>query len=185
MLHGSIARHGSSTIPHYLRANANAIKRKDQIYYDRIRSIKKFLKRGEKVIAIALQPRMLPGGSYLIPNVIYATNERIIVFDPHASDLKGGRVSIPYTIITSMKLEERPYSTLAVKFEILASKKVIGLGMIHGLVGGGNRYERTIDAMPKAKAEELVHAILYAIGKKSIRVRSPRFGNTKVELVRH
>jgi hypothetical protein len=71
-----------------------------------------------------------------------------------------------------MKLEERPYSTFAVKFEILASKKVIGLGMIHGLVGGENRYERSIDAMPKAKAEELVHAILCEIGKYSIRVRS-------------
>jgi hypothetical protein len=173
LLHGSIARHGSSTIPRYLQANANAIRPKDQIHLDRIRNIKKFLKRGEKVIAIALQPRMLPGGSYLIPNVIYATNERIIVFDPHASDLNGGRVSIPYTIITGMKLEERPYSTFAVKFEILASKKVIGLGMIHGLVGGENRYERSIDAMPKAKAEELIHAILYEIGKNSIRVKSP------------
>lgn len=180
MLHGSIARHGSSPIPHYLRANANAIKGKDQIYLDRIRNIKKFLKRGEKVIAIALQPRMLPGGSYLIPNVIYATNERIIVFDPHASDLNGGGVSIPYTNITGMKLEERPYSTFAVKFEILSSKKVIGLGMIHGLVGGGNRYERSIDAMPKAKAEELVQAILYEIGKNSIRVRSPSLATQKL-----
>lgn len=180
MLHGSIARHGSSPIPHYLRANANAIKGKDQIYLDRIRNIKKFLKRGEKVIAIALQPRMLPGGSYLIPNVIYATNERIIVSDPHASDLNGGGVSIPYTNITGMKLEERPYSTFAVKFEILASKKVIGLGMIHGLVGGGNRYERSIDAMPKAKAEELVQAILYEIGKNSIRVRSPSLATQKL-----
>ncbi len=179
MLHGSLARHGTSTIPRYLRANANAIKRKDQIHLDRIPNINKFLKRREKIIAIALQPRMLPGGSYLIPNVIYATNERIIVFDPHASDLNGGGVSIPYSVITGMKLEERPYSTFAVKFEILASKKVIGLGMIHGLVGGENRYERSIDAMPKTEAEELVHAILYEIAKNSIRVRSPSLWQPK------
>lgn len=171
MLQGSIARHGSFKIPHSLRANDDTIKRKDLIYLNRIRIIKRSFKRGEKVIIVALQPRMLPGGCYLIPNVIYATNERIIIFDPHASKFNGGRVSIPYVIINSVKIEERPYSTLAVKFETLASKNVVGLGMIHGLLGGGNRYERTIDALPKEEAEKLVDAIVYAIGKNSIRVR--------------
>ena len=74
------------------------------------------------MLAVALQPRMLPGGSYLIPNIIYATNKRIIVFEQHSSDLGGGKVSIPYDMMASIKLEEGPYSTLAVKFELSAVK---------------------------------------------------------------
>jgi hypothetical protein len=34
--------------------------------------------------------------------------------------------------------------------------------------------------MPKAKAEELVQAILYEIGKNSIRVRSPSLATQKL-----
>jgi hypothetical protein len=177
---GSIAERDTPKISRYLRANANSIQREDHSYLDRIRDIQRVLRRGEKVLAVALQPRMLPGGSYLIPNIIYATNERIIVFEQHSSDLGGGKVSIPYDMMASIKLEEGPYSTLAVKFELSALSNVAGLGMIHGIVGGRNRNERIIVAIPRAKAEELIEAILFAIRRNSVRIRPPHLSDIKV-----
>ena len=163
MHQGSIAERDTPKISRYLRANANSIQREDHSYLDRIRDIQRVLKRGEKVLAVALQPRMLPGGSYLIPNIIYATNERIIVFQQHSSDLGGGKVSIPYDMMASIKLEEGPYFTLAVKFELSALSNVAGLGMI-----------------PRAKAEELIEAILFAIRRNSVRIRPPHLSDIKV-----
>lgn len=167
-------------ISRYLRANSNSIQPQGHPYLDRIDNIQKVLKRGEKVLVVALQSRMLPGGSYLIPNIIYATNERIIVSEPHSTDLGGGKVSIPYSTIASIKLEEGLYSSLAVKFELSASSNAAGMGMIHGIVGGQNRNERIIDAIPRVKAEELMEAILFAIRRNKAKFRSPNLTVIKV-----
>lgn len=170
---GSIAEQDIPKISRYSRANANSIQRHGHPYLDRIRSIQKVLKRGEKVLVVALQPRMLPGGSYLIPNIIYATNERIIVSEPHSTGLSGGKVSIPYCAMVSIKLEERLYSSLAIKIELSASSNAAGMGMIHGVIGGKNRNERIIDAIPRMKAEELMEAILFAFRRNRVKFRPP------------
>ena len=143
------------------------------------------LKTGEKVLAIALQPRMLPGSSYLTPNIIYATNSRILIVDPHVADVREENVSIPYDVITSIKLEEAPYFTLAIKFESPTLANAVGLGMIHGLVGGKNRNERIIDTIPREKAEELMHAILFAISRNRIKFRIHNLSEIKVRRTKY
>jgi hypothetical protein len=158
-------------ISRYLRANDNTIQRQGHPYLDRIKRIQKMLRKGEKVLVVALQPRMLPGGSYLVPNIIYATNERIIVSESHSTELGGVKVSIPYCSIANIKLEEGIYSTLAVKFELSASSNAAGMGMIHGILGGKNRNERILDAIPRAKAEELMEAILFSIRRSKVKFR--------------
>lgn len=55
--------------------------------------------------------------------------------DPHVADVREENVSIPYDVITSIKLEEAPYFTLAIKLESPTLANAVGLGMIHGLVG--------------------------------------------------
>ena len=167
-------------ISRYSRANANSIQRQSRPYLDRIKRIQKMLRKGEKVLVVALQPRMLPGGSYLVPNIIYATNERIIVSEPHSTELGGGKVSIPYCSIANIKLEEGIYSTLAVKFELSASSNAAGMGMIQGIVGGENRNERILDAIPRAKAEELIVAMLFSIRRSKVRFRPQNMTEIRV-----
>jgi len=133
--------------------------------------MQKMLRKGEKVMAVTLQPRMLPGSCYVTPNIIYATNRRIIIMDPHVPDFKGGKVSIPYNIMTSIKLEEGPYSTLGIKFESPTLINTMGLGKIHGIAGGKNRDERTIDGIPRTEAEELMNTILFAMHSSGIKFR--------------
>ncbi|MGH9953765.1 MAG: PH domain-containing protein, partial [Nitrososphaeraceae archaeon] len=155
-----ITRQDTHRVQHCLRVNGNSIEHHDRSNLDEIRSLQKMLRKGEKVVAITFQPRMLPGSCYVTPNIIYATNRRIIIVDPHVPDFQGGKVSIPYNIMTSIKLEEGPYATLAIKFESPTLINTMGLGKIHGIAGGKNRNERTIDAIPRTKAEELMNAIL-------------------------
>ncbi|MFY9966344.1 MAG: hypothetical protein WAK50_11465, partial [Nitrososphaeraceae archaeon] len=42
-----------------------------------IEKIKEMLNPNEAVILVAQQSRILPGGSYITPNIVYATNRRI------------------------------------------------------------------------------------------------------------
>jgi hypothetical protein len=177
---GSIVEQDISEISRYLRANSNSIQRQGHPFMDRIKRIQKMLRKGEKVLVVALQPRMLPGGSYLVPNIIYATNERIIVSEPHLTELGGVKVSIPYCSIANIKLEEGIYSTLAVKFELSASGDAAGMGMIHGIVGGKIRNERILDAIPRAKAEELMKAILFSIRRNKIKFRPQHLTKIRV-----
>lgn len=62
--------------------------------YQVIAKIKEMLNPDEHVILVAQQSRILPGGSYLTPNTIYATNRRLIVRDPY---LLGSFDGILYT----------------------------------------------------------------------------------------
>ena len=83
LFQGSIARQDYPRFQPSLRVNSNSIQRRDNYYQDRIRNIKKILKRQEKVYAVSLQPCMLPAGSYLIPNIVCV------------DDFVGGRIIIP------------------------------------------------------------------------------------------
>jgi hypothetical protein len=78
--------------------------------YD-ISKIAEMLNPDEKVLLVARQSRIKPGGSHFTPNIIYATDRRIIVRDPYMLGIKENVVDIPYDIITSIKLE-KSYSNL-------------------------------------------------------------------------
>jgi len=124
----------------------------------KIEKIKEMLNPNEEVIMVAQQSRILPGGSYITPNIIYATNRRIIMRDPYMLGIKENIVDIPYDVITSVKLEKGLFSS-TIRFEapaLVGSKK---LGMIHGIVSGETDNEGVIQAIPKRKAEDLVQVI--------------------------
>jgi hypothetical protein len=144
--------------------NKNQLTRDDSIEalddddYQEIEKIKEMLNPNEEVALVARQSRMLPGGSYVTPNIIYATNRRIILRDPYMLGIKENIVDIPYDVITSVKLE-KGLLTFTIRFEapaLVGSKK---LGMIHGIVSGETDSEGVIQAIPKRKAEDLVQVI--------------------------
>jgi hypothetical protein len=123
-----------------------------------IEKVKEMLNPNEEVIMVAQQSRILPGGSYITPNILYATNRRIIMRDPYMLGIKENIVDIPYDVITSVKLEKGLFSS-TIRFEapaLVGSKK---LGMIHGIVSGETDNEGVIQAIPKRKAEDLVQVI--------------------------
>ena len=47
-----------------------------------LKKLPNMLNPDEKVLLVATQSKILPGGSYFTPNTIYATDRRIILRDP-------------------------------------------------------------------------------------------------------
>src|SRR5919112_3832034 len=81
---------------------------------DEIRKIANMLNPDEKVLLVAKQSRILPGGSYFTPNTIYATDRRIILRDPSMLGLKEEIVDIPYNVILNAQLNKGVFSSSVV-----------------------------------------------------------------------
>lgn len=78
----------------------------DEDELDEIKEIAEMLNPDEKVLVVAKQSRLKPGGSHLSPNVVYATDRRIIIRDPSMLGLKQEIIDIPYNVITNAKIEK-------------------------------------------------------------------------------
>jgi hypothetical protein len=119
------------------------------------------------VIIVARQSRILPGGSYVTPNTIYATEKRLIIRDPYMLGIKENLIDIPYDVVTSIKLEKGLFSS-TIRFEAPALVGSKRLGMIHGMIHGNNDHEGVIQAIPKAKAEDLIEVIRFGMYHKEL-----------------
>jgi len=55
---------------------------------EEINKIIEMLNPDERVLLVARQSRLKPGGSHFTPNIIYATDRRIIIRDPYMLGIK-------------------------------------------------------------------------------------------------
>lgn len=125
---------------------------------DDISKITEMLNPDEKVLLVARQSRIKPGGSHFTPNIIYATDRRIIVRDPYMLGIKENVVDIPYDIITSIKLEKGLLSS-TIRFKAPGLMSSTKLGMMDSIVNGEDDQGGVIEAIPKNKAEDLLEII--------------------------
>src|SRR6476661_3342623 len=126
---------------------------------DEITKISDILNPDEKVLLVAKQSRIKPGGSYMTPNIVYATDRRIIIRDPYMLGLKENIVDIPYDIITSVKLEKNILSS-TIKFKAPGLVSSTRLGMMEEIIDGQEDEEGgKIESISKKKAEDLVEII--------------------------
>src|SRR5918995_6980940 len=126
---------------------------------EEINKISEMLNPDERVLLVARQSRIKPGGSHFTPNIIYATDRRIIVRDPYMLGIKENVVDIPYDIITSIKLEKGLLSS-TIRFKAPGIMSSTKLGMIDSIVDGeDNDQGGVIEAIPKNKAEDLLEII--------------------------
>jgi hypothetical protein len=154
-----VALRPNTVTKQYVSTDGNSSDPLDHGDLQDIGKIHGILNSDESVMVVARQPRMLPGGSYVRPNIIYATNTRIIIADPYLHDFKNNVVDIPYDVLTSIKLEKGSFSSSAIRIGATASVNLKRLGMIHGILGGENHYEKVIDGIPKTKAKDLTQVI--------------------------
>ena len=122
--------------------------------------ITEMLNSDERVLLVARQSRLKPGGSHFTPNIVYATDRRIIIRDPYMLGIKENVVDIPYDIITSIKLEKGLLSS-TIRFKAPGLLSSTRLGMMDSIVDGGEDNDQggIIEAIPKDKAEDLVEII--------------------------
>jgi len=132
------------------------ITNKDEL--SEIEKIKNMLNPNEKVLLVARQSRFLPGGSALTPNVVIATDRRIIIRDPYDLGFRSEIVDIPYVVITSVKLMKGVLtSTILFKAPALVNKSKLGL--LDEDIAGEDDQDGAIQALPKGDAEDLLEII--------------------------
>ena len=115
--------------------------KKDQ---EEIKRVEQILEAAEIIKTVARQSRILPGGSLVTPNIIFATNKRLIIRDPTTLGLRAGIESIPYSQINKVHLEKGAFT----------SELVMEVGQYET---GDDKQK--IPAIPKKKAAEILSII--------------------------
>jgi hypothetical protein len=147
-----------------------------------ITKITEMLNPDEKVLLVARQSRIRPGGSHFTPNIIYATDRRIIIRDPYMLGIKENVVDIPYDIVTSVKLEKRLLSS-TIRFKAPGLVSSTKLGMMDSLIDGEDDQGGRIEAIPKDKAQDLLEIIRSGMQTSSNRKSAPSKNQSPNELL--
>jgi hypothetical protein len=116
----------------------------DEKEQDEIERVKTMLEAAEIIKSVARQSRVMPGGSLVTPNIIFATNRRVIIRDPNTLGLRAGVDSIPYSQINKVHLKKGA----------LTSELKLDIGQYES---DDNR--EVIPAIPKKKAAEIAGII--------------------------
>ena len=130
----------------------------DKSDLEEISKIREMLNPDEKVLLVARQSRIRPGGSLHTPNIIYATDRRIIIRDPYLLGIKENVVDIPYDIVTSVKLEKGLLSS-TIRFKAPGLMSSTKLGMMDSIIDGEDDQGGIIEAISKDKAQDLLEII--------------------------
>lgn len=126
---------------------------------EEIRKISSKLDQNEKVLFVAKQARNIPGGALISsPNIVFATDKRLIIKNPTMLGMRENVEDIPYDKITSVKLEKGLFSSTVV-IRAPGLSEMSRLSQSSGLIAWGRGEDGTIDALPKEKAEQLVKII--------------------------
>jgi hypothetical protein len=126
---------------------------KDEL--EEIRRIANRLDQDEKVRFVAKQSRMKPGGSaFATPNIVFATDKRVIIRNPTMLGMRENIEDIPYDKMTSVKLEKGVFSsTILIRAPGLSEMSRVSKHS--GLIAWGRGEDGQIDALPKDKGEQL------------------------------
>ncbi len=118
-----------------------------------VEKIQDYLEPNEQVLLVAKQSRIMPGGSVTTPNIIFATDRKLIIRNPSMLGLRESVEVVPYTEITAIHLQKGLFSS---EVRITAPGLTTELGRFfklsrHGVAG--------IPAIPKNKAVKLVNIV--------------------------
>ena len=126
---------------------------KDEL--EEIRRIANRLDQDEKVRFVAKQSRMKPGGSALAtPNIVFATDKRVIIRNPTMLGMRENIEDIPYDNMTSVKLEKGVFSS-TVLIRAPGLSEMSRVSKHSGLIAWGRGEDGQIDALSKDKGEQL------------------------------
>ena len=145
---------------------------------EEIRKIANMLNPSEEVLVVARQSRLKPGGSKMTPNIVFGTDRRIIIKDPHMLGMREEIIDIPYDMITSVKLDKGIFSS-SIIFKapgLISSGRLRNMEKLTGHEEDENNNrsmeDAVITAIPKEKAEDLIAVIRNGMDKMPEQVSS-------------
>lgn len=158
------------------------ITNKDEL--EEIRRIANRLDQDEKVRLVAKQSRMKPGGSALAtPNIVFATDKRVIIRNPTMLGMRENIEDIPYDKITSVKLEKGVFSS-TVLIRAPGLSEMSRVSKQSGLIAWGRGEDGQIDALSRDKGEQLFTIIREGIDgfRKSAAQSATTFVNPQISI---
>lgn len=132
----------------------------DKDEQEEISKIANKLEPGEKVVLVARQSRMKPGGSKMSPDTIFVTDRHLIIRNPSMMGMRENVWVIDYDKISSIDIEKGLFSS---------TLKVFASG-----------YKGDIDAIDKDKAEAILQYIHNAMNKAKTTAANPGSGQLSV-----
>lgn len=143
---------------------------------DEIRKIQIYLESGEQILLVARQSRIRPGGSLTTPNIIFATDRKLVIRNPMMLGLRESIEVIPYTEITAVHLKKGVFSS---EVMITAPGLTTELGRFfkltrHGVAG--------IPSIPKKKAENFVNIVRDGIKRAEVSKEKQQITTTPTPL---
>lgn len=120
---------------------------------EEILKIQSYIETGERILLVARQSRILPGGSITTPNIIFATDRKLVIRNPMMLGLRESVEVVPYTEITAVHLKKGLFSS---EVMITAPGLTTEIGRFfrltrHGVAG--------IPAIPKDQAVKFVNIV--------------------------
>src|SRR5215210_1132524 len=144
----------------------------DRDELEEIRKIANRLDQDERVLFVAKQSRMKPGGSVLAtPNIVFATDKRVLIRNPTMLGMRENIEDIPYDKMTSVKLEKGVFSS-TVLIRAPGLSEMSRVSKSSGLVAWGRGEDGQIDALPKDKGERLFTVIREGIDRAKAAAQS-------------
>ena len=144
----------------------------DKKALNEIEKIADRLDEGEKVLEVATQSKLKPGGANFSPNTVFATDRRLIIRNPTMFGARQNIEDFEYDNLTNIKLEKGLFSSTLV---ITAP----GMGTaarnstMSGLLPWGRNEDGSIDGIPKDKAENILKIVRNAIVKAKKESQKP------------
>ena len=128
----------------------------DDSALNEIEKIAERLDEGEKVLEVAKQSRLKPGGANLSPNTVFATDRRLIIRNPTMLGARQNIEDFEYDTITHVKLEKGLFSATLVF-------TVPGMATSAKKSPWGRGEDGAIDGIPKDKAEKILKIVRHGI----------------------
>ena len=145
----------------------------DENALNEIENIAERLDEEEKVLEVAKQSRIKPGGAIISGgNTVFATDRRLIIRNPTMFGARHNIEDFEYDNLTNIKLEKGLFSSTLV---ITAP----GMGTaarnstMSGLLPWGRNEDGSIDGIPKDKAENILKIVRNAIVKAKKESQKP------------
>ena len=144
----------------------------DENALNEIEKIAERLDEGEKVLEVAKQSKLKPGGANFSPNTVFATDRRLIIRNPTMFGARQNIEDFEYDNLTNIKLEKGLFSSTLV---ITAP----GMGTaarnstMSGLLPWGRSEDGSIDGIPKDKAENILKIVRNEIVKAKKESQKP------------
>jgi len=124
----------------------------------------------EKVLLVAKQSRLRPGGALTSPNTVFATDRRLIIRNPTMLGMRENIEDIPYDQITSVKIERGMFSSTI----LIRSPGLSELSRLSdSLLAWGRGEDGSIDSLDTDKAEELLLIIKKGMAEARKRKEQP------------